>query len=110
MVPDFRASAALHRAAVDGDKLANLVVIANLKTSRFASVGDVLRRHSDGSEREKAVVPANLCGTFNGNVRNQMAALAELDIRPNDTVRTDLAGGMKTTFRIDHRRRMNGHG
>ena len=43
-------SAAFHRAAVDGDKLANLVVVADLEPRGFAGVGEVLRRHADRAE------------------------------------------------------------
>ena len=50
-------SAALDGAAVDGDKLANLVVVADLEARRFAGVGDVLRRHADRTRRERNHCP-----------------------------------------------------
>ena len=50
-------SAALDGAAVDGDKLANLVVVANLEARRFTGVSDVLRRHADRSRKERSHCP-----------------------------------------------------
>ena len=49
-------SAALDGAAVDGDKLANLVMVADLEPRGFAGVGEVLRRHADRAEGKEAVV------------------------------------------------------
>ena len=49
-------TAALDGPAVDGDKLANLVMVTDLEPSRFAGVGEVLRRHADRAKRKEAVV------------------------------------------------------
>src|SRR5437588_4088721 len=65
------ASPALYRAAVDGDKLADLVMVADLQPCRFARVGDVLRRQANRSEREKAVVRANFGGPSDRKLRTQ---------------------------------------
>ena len=49
-------AAALDGAAVDGDELANLVMVTDLEPSGFAGVGEVLRRHADRAKRKEAVV------------------------------------------------------
>src|SRR5258707_4474959 len=52
-------TAALHRTAADGNALANLVVVANLQTRWFPSVGNILRRHADRAEGKEGVVGSN---------------------------------------------------
>ena len=99
--------AALDRAPVDGDKLANLVVVADLEPRGFAGVGDVLRRHADRAEGKEAIVRADFRRSFDGDVRNQMAAFAQFDLRPNHAIGADLAGGMDLGAGIDDGRGMN---
>ena len=47
MAPHASHAAAFYGAAADGNELANLVVVADFKTGRFAGVGQILRRHPD---------------------------------------------------------------
>ena len=61
-------SAAFDGAAVDGDKLANLVVIADLEAGGFPGVGKILRRHADRTEGKKAVVRTDFGRPFDGHV------------------------------------------
>ena len=86
-------SAALNGAAVDGNELANLVVVANFQARGFASVGQILRCHPDRAKREEAVVGANLGGPLDGHVRNQMATFSQLDVCPDHAIGADLAEG-----------------
>src|SRR5947208_2058137 len=51
-------ASALCRAAIDGDKFADGVVVADFKARRFAFVTQVLRGESDGRERKKAIARA----------------------------------------------------
>src|ERR1700737_3705251 len=90
VVADPGASPALHRAAVDGDKLADYVMVADLQPCRFTRVGDVLRRQANRSKREETIVRANCRGAFDRDVRSKTAALANLDLGPNHTIRSDL--------------------
>src|SRR6266446_4235615 len=107
VVADLGASPALDRAAVDGDKLADYVMVADLQACRFACVGDVLRRQANRSEREKDVVRANFRGSLDSDVRNQAAALAELDLGPDNAIRPNLARRMYLAFRSNDRRSMD---
>ena len=91
VVADSSAAPAFHCAAVDGDILADFVMIANLQPCRFARIGDVLRRQAYRSEREKAIVRANFRGAFEGDVRNQTAALAKLDLGADHAIRPNRA-------------------
>src|ERR1700690_3103045 len=49
-------AATLHGAPIDGDKLANLVVVADLEPRGFAGVGDVLRRQPNRREGIETIV------------------------------------------------------
>src|SRR5260370_41772183 len=109
MVADSRASSALYRAAVDGDELANGVMVADLQPCRLTRISNVLRRHANRSEREEAVGRADFRGAFDRDMRNQAAALAQLHFGPNHAIGSNLARRMDFAFRIDDRRRMNGH-
>ena len=107
VIADARASSALHRPAVDGGKLANHVLVANLQPCRFARIGNVLRRQANRSEREESVIRADSSRSFDRDVRNQMAVLAQLHLGPDHAIRPNLARRMYLAFRIDDRRRMD---
>src|SRR6266478_84228 len=109
MVADLREPAAFYRAAIDGNELANLVVIADFQARRFARVRDVLRRQADRREREESIVDADLRRSFHGDVRHQVAALAQFDPRPNYAVGSDLAGGVNLGFGVNDGCGVNGH-
>src|SRR5713226_1640176 len=57
---DAGEATAFDRAAADGDALANLIVVADLKARGLALIGSILRRHADGGEWEERVVRADL--------------------------------------------------
>ena len=63
-------SAALHRAAIDGDKLTNLVVVSHFQTGRLPGIGQILRRHADRTKRIKAIVRADRGRSLDSHVRN----------------------------------------
>ena len=68
VIADPRASAALHRSAIDGDKLANLVMVANLQPRRFARIRNVLWSRANRTKGGEAIVSANCCRALNNNV------------------------------------------
>jgi len=98
-----------HRSAIDGDELANLVVIANFQLSGLAGVSDVLRRQSDGRKWKEAVIGANFGRALHRDVRNQVASFAKLHLWPNHTVGADFAGRMNLRQRIDNGCRVDVH-
>ena len=106
MAADFGQPAALHRAAIDGDALANLVVIADLQPRRLALVGNILRRHADGAKGKEAIVRADLRRPFDRNMRHQMAALAQFDVRADHAIGPDLARRRNLRARINDGRGM----
>ncbi len=87
-------AAAFYRAAIDGDELANFVVVADLQAGGFSRVSQVLRRHTEGGEGENAIVDPELSGAFDGDMRNKVAAFAEFYIWADHAVRADLARRM----------------
>ena len=66
-------SATFYRAAIDGDELANLVVIANFEAGRFAGVGQILRRHPDRAKWKEGVVDARSSWALRSPRAKQMA-------------------------------------
>ncbi len=94
VIPHAGDAAAFYRAAIDGDKFADLVVVPDFQLSGLAGVGDVLRRQSDGRKWKEAVIRANFRRALNRDVRNQVASFAELHLRSNHTVGADFAGRM----------------
>ncbi len=96
-----RQPAALDRAAVNRDKLANLVLVADLEAGGFAGVSKVLRRHADRAEGKEPIVFTDLCWPFDGDVRKQTAPFAQFDIRTKHTIRTDFAGHVNFRVGID---------
>src|SRR5690348_5079614 len=59
MAPNARQASAPCGAAIDGNELADNVVVPNLQTRGFAFVAQVLRRHSDRRERKKSVASSD---------------------------------------------------
>src|ERR1700676_3838552 len=103
------ASSALHRAPVYGDKLADNIMFANLQSGRFAGICNVLRSQANGSERGEAISSANFRCAFDHDMRRQAAVSAELDITPDDAIRSNLAGWMYFAVGTDDCSGMNGH-
>src|SRR2546426_9196487 len=83
-----------YRSAIDGDELADLVVIANFQLCWLAGVSHVLWRQPDGGKWKEAVIRANFGRTFHRDVRNQVASFSQLDLWSNHTVGADFAGRM----------------
>ena len=83
--------AAFDGAAIDGDELADFVVIADFEARGLAGVGQVLRRHSDRAEGKESIVGADPVGPFDGDVRHQIATLAQFNLGPDHAIRANLA-------------------
>ena len=76
VIADAGEASTLCGAAIDGDKFADGVVVADFKARRFAFVTQVLRGESDRRKRKKAISRADRCGPFDGNVGDQFATFA----------------------------------
>ena len=92
VIADAGQASALCSAAIDGDKFADGVVVADLKARRFTFVAEVLWGQSNGRKREEAVAGADCRGAFNDYVRNEFATFSEFDVRANGAVGADFAG------------------
>src|SRR5689334_8386220 len=88
---DLGYAATLGGASVDGDALADVVVVAHLQRRALAVVGDILRIHADGTERVKGVAGADLRRPHDVDVRDQPAAIAQLDLVADDAIGADAA-------------------
>ena len=110
MIAEPGNSSALDGSAIDGDAFANLVVITDFQTSGLAFVSDVLRRHADGREGKEDIVRSDFGGTFDGNMRDEPAILAEFDVGSDYAVRAYLAGRGNFSAFIDNRSGVNVHG
>jgi hypothetical protein len=107
VVAEARAPATFDRPAIDGDKLTDFVMVANLQPRRFARISNVLRREANRTERGKAIVRANLRSAIDDDMRRETTVRAQFDTGPNDTIGPNLTRRMDFAFRIDDRRRMN---
>src|SRR6185312_12917683 len=92
MIAHFRQTAALYCAAIDGDKLADGIVIPHFESSRFALVTHVLWRQAYRREREEPVVRADLGRSIDDDVGNQFAMITNFDLGANNAVWPDFAG------------------
>src|SRR5579863_4023192 len=106
MAADSRYAAAFDGSAIDGHVLANFVVIANIEPRGLALVGDILRRHADGAIGKKGITRADFRRTFYGHMRKEPAILAQLNVGPNNTIRTHLARRRNLRLGINDRRGM----
>ena len=97
-------ASALCRGAVNGDVLADHVVIANLQSSGFALVGNVLRGKADRTKRIELIIRTDFRRPFKRNVRAEVTTFAEFDIGANRAVRADIAGGREPGFGIEDSR------
>src|SRR5215467_10150181 len=61
-------AAALYGATIDGGKLADYVVVANLEARWFACIADVLWCEADTAKREELIVRANPGRAFDHNM------------------------------------------
>ena len=87
-------ASAFDGAAVDGDELANDIVVADFETRGLALIADILWRQTYGGKRKELIMAADLRGAVYGDVRDQLAGFAEFDVCTDGAVRADLAGWM----------------
>jgi len=104
---DASQSATFDRAALMVTNFANLVVVADLEAGGFAGVRSGPGAPCHRAERKEAVVCANFRWPFDGDVGNQAAAFAELDIPPNHAIGPNLAGRVNFGAGMDNRGGMN---
>src|SRR5580704_2541701 len=104
---NFRQPSAFDRSPIEGDILADFVVLANFQPRGLAFIGHVLRRHPNRTERKKNVMRADLRWPLDGYVRNQTAVLAQFNVRSDHTVRANLARCRDLGAGIDDGRGMN---
>src|SRR5262249_31915812 len=109
VVADARYHAPAFGAAVDGDELADLVPLADPGLRRLTLVFQVLRRHAHRAVRIKDVVFTDPRGTFDIHASYQPRAGADLDLRADDRVRTDLGRFGDDCAGIDNGCRVDGH-
>ena len=81
-VADLGQTAAALRAAMNGDEFADVISIADFNACRFAAVFQILRRKSDGNERENFIVIADLRIAVNDDVRFEPVIFAQNDFSP----------------------------
>src|SRR2546423_14039073 len=90
------------RDTTDGYALSNLVVVAIPQPGRLAVIRNILWRHADGRERKECIVGPDLSRPFNGNMRYQMAPLAQFNLSANHTVGPDCARRRDFGARVDN--------
>ena len=84
VITDGGFGAILHGAAMNGDTLANHIVIADHQSSRLALVLQVRRIFAYRGELIDAIVPTDTGRPFDDHVRRDHRTLADFDIRTND--------------------------
>ncbi len=92
---------------MDRAELAEDVPLADFQKRRLAAVLEVLRLEADGGVGEELVARANLARAVNRRVMTDAAAVAELDLRGDDGVGTNLHAGTEPRLEIDEGRGMN---
>src|SRR5208283_5308834 len=92
-IPQAGDAAAARGPARDGDRLANGVIVAQLAARGLARVLQVLRRDADRGEGEDAVAAAEGEMAVEHDVGDELALLAEDDVRADGAERADAAGG-----------------
>jgi hypothetical protein len=91
IIADPGCPAAAGRAAVDRHEFANMISFSDLGPGRFAGVFQVLRSEADRNERVNVRSVADLCISFDHDMRVKLYIVSEYNFRPNDTVRADAA-------------------
>ncbi len=97
------------RAAMNGDKFANAVAIANDRLRSFAAILLILRRDATGTEREEDVVGADGQLAFENGVRHETRARADAHGGADDAIGSDFSIGSDFGFGVNERGGMNGH-
>ena len=99
--PMRRHAAAADGAAMDGDELAEHVLLADDEPRRLARVLQVLRPQADRGQREHLVVVAELGVAVDHRRRADLAAPPDPDVRPDGGVRADRRAGADDRGRVD---------
>src|ERR1035438_4457356 len=90
VVADTGDEAAAFGAAMNGNKLADLVAVSDARFGPLAAVFQILRCHAYGAIWEKDVVLARAQRPFHVNVRHQPRPGADLHLAAYDRIRPDL--------------------
>jgi hypothetical protein len=106
---DASEASALDGTAIDGDELANDVVVANFEPRGLAVVADILRSKADGGKRKEVIMSSDFRGTIDGDVGDQFAGFAEFHVCADGAVRADFAGWMNFCGGIENGRGMGVH-
>ncbi len=89
VVADHRLAATIHRAAVQGGKLADAVAIADDQPGFLAAVLEILRVGADRSELEDLVVTADIGPALDDHVSPDLGAGTDFDLFTDDAVGPD---------------------
>ena len=108
-IADAGEASTLGGAAIDGDKFADGVVVADFEARRFAFVTQVLRGESDRRKRKKAIARADFRGPFDGNMGYEFAILTEFNVRADGAIGADFAGPGNLGSAIENGCGMSGH-
>ena len=106
-VADDRLAAAALGAGVDRHALADQAIGADPQPRRLALVFEVLRRVADRGEREDAGAGADVGVAGDDDMREQLDAVAERDLRPDMAERPDLDALAETRAGLDDGARMD---
>gem|GEM_PF-2724911 len=93
--------AILHGAAMDGDTLANHVVIADHQARRLTLVLQIRRIFANRGELIDAIVPTDTGRPFDDHMRRDHRTLANFDVRTNDRPWADLDVIRQASRRVD---------
>src|SRR5690349_2277317 len=89
IIAEARDHAATRSAAMNGDKLANLVARADARLRRLAFVFEILRSQTDRNEWENVCPGTDRRAAVDHDVRFKPHLVAENDFVADDAVRTD---------------------
>ena len=109
VVTDGRDKAAALRTAVDGDKFADFITIADPGFGRLTLVFQVLRSYTAGAIRKENIVFTNSEFAFQEDVRHQSGAGSDVYVASDDAVGADLGIGSDLRVGIDDGCGMNRH-
>ena len=109
VVPDLSERPAARGAAVDGDELADAVVVADDDLAVLATELQVLRDEPQAGEGKDAVAAADADGAFDDGVGADFGLFADLDLGADHSVRPDAHARGQARLRINDSRGMNAH-
>ena len=107
VVTNNRRTKVLDQTAVDGDTLANDIVIADLERCRLTAVGESGRVFTNRRKLIDLVVATDGGGTFQDNVWRYRAIVADHHVRANHRPWPDCDIVTKFSAGIDDRARIN---